>query len=269
MEAEKTELQELKELFSRAQDVNYLKGGKPVSIVQNDQKLVDLEGYMNTPTAIRGKYSFSRQTSFIDYVKEHKVPATRIYVTSATVIIAVINHAAKGDPQWNDHQAELTLKQTPQWNVWKGQSGKSMNQRDFAQFIEDNASDIIEPKGAELLDLIRTIKASQTLELGGEVNEKGDLTSQIFELRANTKTGARLDIELPGSFKIALSPYEDGSIAAIECRLRFKIEAPKMSLSYEIRHIDRIEREAVDKIAWNVRTMTEVPVWYGTPVFRQ
>ncbi len=265
MDAEKTELQELNDLFSQAQEVNYIKGGKPLVILKNDQQAKDLEYLLNAPTAIRGKYSFTRQSSFIDYVNEHKTAGTRVYVPSISLFLAVLNHASHGDPQWNNHTAELQLKQTPAWLTWKGENKKNMNQRDFAQFIEDNLAEIVNPVGAALLDLIRTIKMTQSLEIGGEVNERGELSSQMFEIKARNSAGAKMDVELPGSFMLALSPYEDGVPMTIECRLRFKIDPPKMTFFYEIRHIDRIEREAVDKIAANIKQSVQLPVWYGNP----
>lgn len=265
MDEEKTELQELKEMFSRAQEVNYLRGGKPLLILNNDQSAKDLEYLLNSPTVIRGKYTFTRQSSFIDYVNEHKSVGTRVYVPSALSFLAVINHASHGDPQWNNHTAELQLKQTAEWVTWKGANQRSMNQRDFAQFIEDNMKDVVNPVGAALLDLLRTIKLTQTLEIGGEVNERGDLTSQMFDIKAKNSAGAKMDVELPGNFTIAIAPYEDGAVLTIDCRLRFKIDPPKMTFSYEIRHIDKIEREAVDKIAANIKQAVQLPVWYGNP----
>lgn len=263
----------LQALIERSQEpITWADGGDPFVVVRSDSKIEVLSKLLGRPSRKIGAPQFTNAASFIDYVNEQKIPETRLYVTCPTNIVAIINHhepspnqESVGRAGWGDNRASLTLTQTPEWALWKSKDRSSMSQRDFAQFIEDNADDIAAPTGASLLELIRTIKTSQQLELTGEMDEKNDARATSFVLAAKTKAGAKQEVDLPGEFVLSLSPYEGGRLIGVRARLRVQISAPRFTLNYEILNMARIERAALKDIAEAVAAGVELSAWFGTP----
>lgn len=241
--------------------------GRPFTFVPEGSRIEGLESYLRYPTRKIGTPSFTRADSFTAYVNDHKTPASRLYVVSqAAVKVIIDHHVASGDQAgWGQHVAHFSLTQTPEWTTWKTSNGKQMDQRTFAQFIDDNSEDIIGMDGASLLELIRTLKASQKLEITGEVDEKNDVTGTSFTLAAVTKAGVKDGVELPGEFALSVSPYEGGGKIAVRVRLRIEIKAPKFTLSYDLVKIQRVEREALEAIVAGVAKEVEMDAWFGTP----
>jgi len=241
--------------------------GRPYIVIPDEHKLENIEPYLRYPTRKTGDATFSRADSFISYINEQKTQASRLYVVSETKLKAVLDHHVPGGDQagWGQHLALFILTQTPEWKTWTASNLKKMTQRDFATFIDDNSEDIASPHGGELLELIRTIKTSQQLELGGEIDERNDAKSASFVLVGNTKAGAKEEVELPAEFTLAISPYEGGEKLPVRARLRLEIAAPKFFLHYDLVKIQKIEREALEGIVKTVADAVEMEPWFGTP----
>src|SRR3990172_7311494 len=153
---EENELQTLTDLINRAQTVQVTgPGGKPMVIVPSACHVVDVEKYAAVPSRRTGNPQFTRAGSFCGYVNDQKGVQSRLYVASALMLVAVLDHHdfKGGGPGWGQHRATLNLTQSPEWKTWLGKNQCAMSQRDFAQFIEDNSEDIMVPSGAELLEL--------------------------------------------------------------------------------------------------------------------
>jgi uncharacterized protein YfdQ (DUF2303 family) len=262
----KEDIEALEEIIARGQDVDTAaEGAQPFVIIQKDSKVGLLEDTLIRPSRKKGSPNFIKSESFCAYVNQQKTPNSRLYVTCPTNIVAVLNHHGQGGPGWADHRAQFTLTQTPEWTTWKNSNGKAMDQRTFAQFIDDNSEDIAGQSDASLLELIRTIKASQQLEITGEIDEKNDVAGSSFKLAARTKAGAKDDVELPGEFALSIAPYEGGEKIAVRARLRIEIRAPKFLLNYDLVKIQKIEREALEGIVKTVANAVEMEPWFGTP----
>ncbi len=258
-------LTELESLTERAASPKTVDNGKPFVVIPEKCKLEDLERLLPGPTRKTGAPVFTRAASFCEYVNEQKEPETRLYITGPTVLVAVINHHGPDDAGWGDHRATFHLTRTREWTVWTNLNGKAMDQRSFAQFIDDNSEDVSSPTGTNLLELIRTIKTSQRLELSGEVNEENQQTGSVFKVFGQTKAGAKEEVELPSEFTIDLCPYEGSDSLIVRARLRLEINNGRMTLRYELVKIDKIEREALESIVKGVEAETELTGWYGQP----
>ena len=235
----------------------------PYVILPPNHSVKTIEETLPTPTRYRNKPVFVQPDSFTDYVNELKSSNTRIYVTSPIQIVAVIDHQHDNSPAWGDHRATLNLVQDPDWLLWKQKNATSMSQRDFAQFLEDNIEAIVAPSGAELIDLIRNIKASQKVEITGNVQDP-DNASGSFVIETKGK-GGKGDLELPSEIALALPVYFGGTKDTIKARLRFQISQPSLSLRYELIRVERFERTALEKLVEEIESDTGIAVWFGTP----
>lgn len=262
---DQSEIDILKTLIERAGTVESLDGRcQPFVIVPEAHKVQSLECLLTTPSRKTGCPVFTQADSFCGYVNEQKDADSRLYVTGPTAIVAVLNHHGK-TADWKDHKATLALTKTPEWITWTNFHNKFMGQREFAQFIEDNAADLASPTGADLLDLVRTIKLSQHLECTGEIDERGDVAGTSFVVATKTKTGAKQEVELPAEFFLAISPYEGGDKSNVKSRLRIELDGTRFKLRYELVKIATFEKLALESIVAGVAAKTDMDPWYGTP----
>ena len=263
---EKNEIETLQLLIAAAQQPKIVSdGGAPFVFTPPGHQLISVESFLQLPTRKRGFPTFTRAQSFTEYVNEQKTADSRLYVTGPTQLQAILNHHGADKPGWKDHVAMFNLTQTPEWVLWKSKNMQAMSQRDFAQFIEDNRDDIAKPTGAELLDMIRTVRASQNLEITGEIDEKGDTKAQGFVVAMKTKTGTKQELELPSEFELRIAPYEGDASIIVKARLRLELCAPRLTLRYELVRVQQTERESLENIVASVADEIEMEAWYGSP----
>lgn len=258
----------IEELVQRAQAVRS-DGTAPFVLVPDGTKLESLERFMNAPLRKKGRPTFIRYESFCQYVLEQRTDDSRLYVTSPTQFMCVLDHSSRNTPGWAQHVAILNLTMSPEWQTWKDQNKVRKSQRDFAQFIDDNATEISTPSGADLLELVRTLKMSQTLEITGNVDEDLNQKGASFVLETKTKAGAKGAIELPPAIVLGMSVYEGGIPGTISAAFRFQIQAPNLFLWYELFRPDRFERTALDDLAGAISKELEMEPWYGVPTVNQ
>lgn len=256
----------LQTLIERGNEIKQKgEGCQPFVLVPEDHKILSLEAFLPIPSRKVGAPSFTHAKSFCEYVNQQKSEESRLYVVNPTQMVAVLNHHGKANAGWWDHRATFTLTKTPEWLTWNQNNTVNKTQRDFAQFIEDNSLDIEEPKGTELLDLVRTVKASQSLDVVGEIDEKNETVSGTFLVTARNKAGAKQEMELPGEFRILVAPYEGGERLSVRARLRLQLCAPKFMLRYELVRAQQIEKEALNQIVAGVTKEIDMVAWFGTP----
>lgn len=152
--------------------------GRFYSIVSpsGEVKIVDLEAErrkvedQDAPRHKRGTYRVHDADSFVTYLNKHGDDHTEVWADNpAAKITAVLNAhqglvgdtAADGTrPRFEDHRVEYSVLLTDAWKAWTEHDGKLISQSDFAEHIEDRAIDIIEPSGADMLELAQTFQAT-------------------------------------------------------------------------------------------------------------
>lgn len=65
-----------------------------------------------------------------------------------------LNHeGGAGEPKYCEHVALYACRPTQEWVTWTEASGKGKGQQAFAEFIENNLLDIVDPPGGVVRDL--------------------------------------------------------------------------------------------------------------------
>lgn len=247
--------------------------GKPYIILRADQKVEDAERFMRHPSRKVGKPQFVRSASFCEYVNQQKTVDSRLYIPSQTQFSCVLDHHAEDSTgaivtpraDWGQHRAQLDLKLTPEWQVWSARDKGSFGQREFAQFIEDNSDDVATPAGAELLDLVRTLKATCNAQYNVTVEDKPGTFSASYVQATRAQAGVKGDLDLPTEFTLSIAPYEGGNKILIVARLRFEINNEKLRLHYELVKIQKFLDRALADISAGIEKATGLTAWYGTP----
>jgi uncharacterized protein YfdQ (DUF2303 family) len=238
-------------------------GGKPFVIVSQTQRVEPVDRLLARPTRKTATPTFFRCESFTRYVTEHKTDQSRIYVTAATILVAVIDHNGTHEADWAEHRATYQMKHSLEWLAWTGKDKAKMTQKDFCEFIEDNSLNIV--GRTDMVELIRTLQVNSNVDY--KSFERGDNgNSALTYIRTvQSKAGERGEVELPPTFQISIPAFEGGVPATIVAKLRFDIGEGKLKLWYELQQLPRILQEHTDAVVAAVEQATAIKPFYGQP----
>jgi len=150
--------------------------GAPVIVVPSGWEPRKLDVPVK-PTRIAQRIALHDAASFIEYVKDFRQETTTILLDEdKKAFTAVLDYHGGGagkvanvKPEWCDHIATFVARTTPEWDTWFDRSNKGFGQVEFATFIEDNQLDVVEPAGADLLEITKTLEAKQDVAYSSAV----------------------------------------------------------------------------------------------------
>ncbi len=227
--------------------------GRPYVVLPDGYSVADLEYLLPTPTRHRAAVSVSDSESFIKYLRTHgSLAECCIYAdidaeTSRISMQAIINDHGS-EPGWRDHRCAFEPKQSVEWNRWMGKNRSNMSQGDFANWLEENLSDIagVEgmPSGNDMLQLALGFERTAEKRLKSKLNlQSGGVRLEYVD---DEDKDTRTSMEVFSRFMLGL-PVFDGSTSAypIEARLKYRERDGKVSFWYELIRPDRVFKTAV------------------------
>jgi uncharacterized protein YfdQ (DUF2303 family) len=237
------------------------------AVVPKDYEIQNLEGYLPKPLRIRQHVTFHDTNSFIEYLKAYATQsATRLFfATEGEAFEAVIDyHETSDTPGWCTHIASFKPAKSVEFATWMDRNKKQFTQVDFARFLEENLPDVVEPTGAELLEVALTMEAKKEVTFSSGVRlANGQIQFQYDEeVRGTAKKGT---LEIPEQFVLGIAIHENGPAYRIPVRLRWRLHEGKAIFWYEIVRPHRFVQDAIQEIRSKVTTDTGYPVLTGVP----
>lgn len=266
--------QSIKELvdLGRAQGEVQEVGNTPVLVIPSTHKVVPMRDYVynehaQAPHRKIGTAKVLDAASFCEYYTLFHDINSRVFADETNIkILAVLDyHAAlDGGPRWGQHRVDLTLRHSEEWKRWHGKDGEKMTQMEFAEFIEDNAPDIIDPSGATVLEVASDLSAKTDADfssaqrlVNGQVQFKYSET-----IKAQFGSG---NLDVPERFKISIPIHIGGERVELTARLRYRIQTGKLTFWYDLLRADVSEREAFIAIRKLIADTLQVTIINGTP----
>jgi uncharacterized protein YfdQ (DUF2303 family) len=252
--------------------------GRPCLVTQQGAitPLVLAEKHLDTPRRKRAKVALYEAASFIDYLNRHKIAgATHIFgraTETAAGFSAVIDYhgAADGRAAWGEHHVALTMEITPEWARWMKFNATYLPQQAFAEFIEDNLLDIVEPDPATLLEVAQGLQGMKNVQFKSGRNLKdGAVKFELVETIELSGSTQRRDatFSVPDKFKVALVPYVGANGVEIEARLRFRIgNDGSVSFAYILNRPYKVIETAFNVTCEDIEKGTAIKVLLGAGV---
>ena len=203
--------------------------------------------------------------------------------TNTSKVIAVIDsHDGGGyEAGWQKHRVSLDLEHSKQWIAWKAADGKLFEQDEFADFIDDQWNDVIDPEPARMIDIARTFQAHTKVNFESAIRDQsGDVKLSYVE-DTNAKAGQKGDIEIPARIQLALRPYVGGPIYSIWANFRYRLRGGSVTLGFKLERPELILEAAFADIVTELRDgrtdkkdgtetvvhqgIGDVPVFMGKP----
>lgn len=271
---DRTAIQELEGLAAAAFEIRRAAdGGDPLTIVPDDWQVRDLEHFLPAPTRARGNVQLQDAASFVDWINERKGEATRIYATAPFTGLhyaAVMDDTLKAlSPTWRDWRGVYSPLPSPEWAIWSGANGKRVAQKDFAEYMEQNADDIVstqpdEPTSAQILELAGNLTATTKAEFSSAYRT-GNGTTSLRYSETTSAQGGQGNIEVPDSFYIGIPVFVGGPVYKIGARLRYRITGQQLTMGFDLIRPHKVIEAAAAEITANIREKTGLQVYCGQP----
>jgi len=252
-------------LAASHQETRMVGNGVPAVILPEGFILQTLEKYQTTPARKSGTTQLHDAESFIAVVRDQKNGSTRLFSTlNPPTFTAVFNHHAD-DAGWGDHAAKYNAPLSPEWKAWTDADGRQSSQVELAQFIENNLVDVVEPDGATLLEICRTLEAKKKVNFASSIRLSDGSHQFTYEedVQGSAQKG---QLKVPEQFVIGIPVFENGEKWRVDVRLRFRIsDGGKLTMWLELIRPHKVIEEAVKELREQITKGTELAILNGTP----
>ena len=242
--------------------------GVPVMLVPKGYVLQDLKPMVPAlPDRIRQIVHMVDLQSFIRYVKEHQEPRSRVFAEALAApysIVCILDyHEPHKHPSWCTHRVRLFLTETDAWKAWTANDGKAMGQVEFAEFIEEHQPDIVTPPGATMLELAKSLTATQGVNFKNRiVLENGD-SEVLFDQTTKAAAGLNGKIDIPKRITIKVAPFLGMPDVAVYCRFRYRLDPPTLRMAYEIERKQQFLLDTVQGCLDIIEEGTKISAFLG------
>jgi uncharacterized protein YfdQ (DUF2303 family) len=246
--------------------------GKVYSLVTPDGRAhkMDLTGddYRETPARKSGTTTVRDVESFLTYFEKHADDASEVYADiERRTVTAVLDAHQAGAARWGKHRVLLELRNTAAWKAWTSQNDRLMPQDAFADFIEDNLVDLVEPDSATMLELAQSFEATTSAEFQSSKRlDSGQRTFSYVE-DVQAKAGQRGDITIPSTLTLALRPFEGTEPYKVTARFKYRLGGGNLQLGFKLERPEDVLSAAFE----DIRTLIdegvpeEIAVLNGAP----
>lgn len=159
----------------------------------------------------------------------------------------------------NQHSATLKLRNSEEFGRWDAMESKLVPQNEFAEFLDENASDIHEPSPAEMLEVSRDLEVI----VGSTFRSKTRLHNgdRVFTYEAETQT--RGEVKVPTEFSLNVPLYHGEPPIILNAKFRYRPTANALMMGF-VWHRVEYQRQAVFRqIAHAVGENTGLPAHFG------
>lgn len=278
--------------------------------VESLKKLID--EYATKPDRRIGTDKLQDIESLIAWTNRHKDAGTVVFcdtTRTAPKLLTVVDYhhkvpAAVGEdatePMSGDDTARFAkfraLYEFPlseQWKAWRAVDGKTMDQGDFAEFLENRVLDLIAPdigmdgQGTETRKLPQQV-AELLGRLGGTCAMPSDIITLAkgLDVTANARTVQRVDVNtgegalmfeethagsggqkiaVPKLFLICIPLFDKATVHyRIPVRIRYRLSGG-IKWTFTLFGADDVTDEAILEAAKTVQAGTGRPLFYGVP----
>ncbi|MGW1661022.1 DUF2303 family protein [Streptomyces microflavus] len=194
---------------------------------------VDLTGPEHTgvPARKSGTTVVRDVDSFLAYFDKHGDFASEVYADVETrTITAVLDAHETEAPRWGGHRLELRLRPTSAWRAWTSMDGQLVSQGQFAEFVEDNLVDLVEPTAATMLELAESFEVTTSAEFQSSQRLESGARKFSYIEEQTGKAGHKGEITIPATLTLALRPFEGTEPYKVIARFRYRLDRQKGEL---------------------------------------
>lgn len=247
--------------------------GDPFVVVPSGMKVESL-AHLCPPKRIKQTPRFNEVGSFIDYVNRFKTEETLVFANvteNSAEFSAVLDYHAAAPalkPAFCHHTAGFKTMETPEWRAWLKANREPMDQVKFATWLEDNLSLLVEPSGADLLELVRSLHGHKNARFNTALRLDNGAYSVGYEEEIavkGTSTQRSGEMELPATITAGIAPFQGAEKYKVTARLKSRVSDRQLFLWFETIALHVIVRDSVLLLTKQIAEKTKIIPLIGTP----
>ncbi len=250
------ETQSVAALTAQALEVKEV-AGIPFLVLDGVQNTKSLERFLPKPQRRSGCTYVQDQAGFITIFNRYKNDdSTMVYADRKKgVFNAVFNDHSPQDTGWCDHVCVYSCEKSNEWEAWLNKDGVKMTQEDFAQFIEQNLVDIVDPSSAHMLAISRELVARKSAKFSSFISFSNGSHQFYYDedIKGSNKSGK---LKVPETFKIGIPVFLNGACYGINARLRCRIKEQSLQMWYELIRPHNVYEDAFNEIHASITEAT-------------
>lgn len=234
--------------------------GLPCVAIPGDMTLHQFPNLLPFPQRINTTMTLHTAAAFIAYwkrfVREDSVVIHDMERATFTAIFDYHRGTENGNhglPAWCEHRAVYACPKTTEWKTWEAASGKVMDQAGFAYFIEQNLADISIPTGAEMLEIVTTLKAKTKIEFNKAIRLSSGHNELTYNELIDGKAGATGQLRIPEEITLGIEPFQGGAAYAVLAKFRYRIKDGNLAMWYDLIRPHKVNEAALNDIAAAIR----------------
>lgn len=212
---------------------------------------------------IQASPTFSEIESFVSYVNEYKGGASKIFADRVPgKLTAILDYHEKATVGRCAHSAYYIAVTADEWKPWEGIHEHPLNQVQFAEFLEEQASSVLEPDGATLLEIVTTLEAKTDVTFASKLKLSNGNQNLVYQENTDAKGAGTLPV--PSELILRLPVYRGGAVYEIKAFLRCRIKDGKASFVVKIHELAKTKQFAFKQISDRAAQETQLEVLHGT-----
>jgi len=224
-------------------------GSTPYILQPADSKLVMMPELRERPQRVQQVITLHTPDALIAYYNRFARPASIIgFDRERGSYTAILDYHDAHAADWCEHRATYQCPRTPEWTAWEQASGKAMSQIDFALFIEQNVDDIRQPAGAEMLEIVTTLKAQSKVEFSKAIRLANGQNEFTYNELIDGKAGPTGQLRIPEEITLGITPFQGSDAYEVRARFRYRISAGHLSMWYDLIRPHKVNEAALADI---------------------
>lgn len=245
-----------------------LANGAAYAFVPRGFELRDVSDPHRLPPYIKQSLVVDDAESLIHYANRFSDARSIIIANLDTLTIgAVLDwHSGNQEQEYDplapmacQHVARLVLRQSEEFARWAEMEGRLHDQMAFAEFLDENASDIVDPEPAVMIEIARDLEAVQGAKFKANTRLQTGERSFSYE----TETHVKGDLKVPQRFRLAIPLFGGEEPTEIEASFRFRPQPDGLKLGFVWRRVEYVRQAKFREIAYRVAEHTGLPVFQG------
>ena len=157
------------------------------------------------------------------------------------------------------HRATLVLRDSEEFKRWNAMQGDLHDQADFAQFIEENVTDVESPDHSVLLEICRDLEAST----GSAFKSGTRLDNGDRSFRYETETRITSDVTVPTEIALSIPLYLGEPPVTLRAKFRFRATPTGLKLGFRWHRVEYQRQATFRAMAFNVAEQTGLALVFG------
>lgn len=239
-------------------------GDRQFAFVPDSYGLKDISDPLRLPSRVRQVVTIDDRNSMTAFVNRFSGAATVLIAdfNSLTISGAIDFHSDNKTgvaPGACDFRADFKLLPSEEFLRWDAMEGKLHPQAEFAEFLDENAVDIVDPDPATMVEISRELEATIGAQFKSAVApESGDRA-----FKYETETHVKGDIVVPKRFTLDIPLYNGEEPKNLDARFRFRATPDGLLLGFVWHRVEYQRRSFFNSIATQIAEDTGCPVFAG------